>query len=205
MGSNIRLAAGSLALALLALLMAFAVRSADGVAAVRGCGSFASQAEAQEYFIEQDGGPSRPIGALDPDRDGVACEGLPGPYEGYATIGYNLAKRFFYGIATMPPEASGGEGFACLYGNRHFPDAARRLDVYRVKPGPDEPLFGNSGVGAEVDQASGRLLWRADRVLNGPGRYYAAFEERIPLAPYGKNECPGFKSYPALLGPGARP
>lgn len=166
---------------------------------MRGCGSFASQSEAQAYFVERGGAPRHPVGALDPDHNGVACEGLPGPYEGYATIGYDVARGFFHGTATMPPAPGGG--FACLYGNRHFPEAARRLNVYRVKPGPDEALLGSAGVGAEVNQASGRLLWRADRVLRGPGRYYAAFEERIPLKPYGDNECPGFRSRPALLGP----
>jgi hypothetical protein len=202
MGSNVRPAAGFFALAVVTFLAALG--PSGGAAAVRGCPSFASQAEAQQYFVEADGAPSRSVGGLDPDHDGVACEGLPGPYEGYATIGYNLSKRFFYGTAAMPSEASGGEGFACLYGNRHFPDAARRLNVYRVRPGHDEPLFGSDGVGAAVEEGDGRLLWKADRVLHGPGRYYAAFEERIPLAPYGANECPGFSSYPTLLGPGSR-
>jgi hypothetical protein len=63
-------------------------------------------------------------------------------------------------------------------------------------------MFGHEGVGTEAQEGSGRLLWRANKTLRRPGRYYAAFEERIPLSPYGANQCPGFSSRPALLGPG---
>lgn len=204
MGSNVRPASALLLATLAAILLGGALRPSGTGAAVRGCASFQSQAEAQQYFVEQGGGPRHAIGALDPDHDGVACEGLPGPYEGYATVGYNLAHHFFYGTATMPPLGGGGEGFACLMGNRHFPDASRRLNVYRVKPGPDEPLFGKEGIGAEAIESSGRLLWRANRVLQRSADYYAAFEQRIPLKPYGENECPGFRSASVLLGPGSR-
>jgi hypothetical protein len=205
MGPNVRPAVSLFLLLLLAVAAAAGLPwLSAGHAAVRGCASFSSQAEAEQYFLAQGGGPRQAVGALDPDRDGVACEGLPGPYQGYATIGYNLAHHFFYGSATMPPQGNGGEGYACLHGNRHFPDAPRILRVYRVKPGADEPVFGDRGIGTEVLESSGRLLWRADRVLRGAGRYYAAFEERIPLQPYGANECPGFQSNPVLLGPGSR-
>jgi len=179
------LAAGAASLALLASTEA-------GAAPVPGCPSFASQAAAQEYFLGLGGGPRERVGGLDVDRDGVACEGSSGPYVGFATLGYNRKRKFLYGIASMPPLAA-GEGFPCLEGNRAFPDGPRRLTVFKVEPGADRAILGP--IGAEQRPASGRLVWRADRATLPPGRYYAAFEEKVRLSPYRPNECPGFRSH----------
>lgn len=179
------------ALTFAAALASLAVVAAAPAAPVSSCHAFASQAEAQARFSELGGSPARPLGRLDPDRDGVACEGLPGPYAGYATLGYNRAKSFLYGRVTMPPQAGGG--FACLEGNRFGPEGPRLLRLFRVLSDGDRPV--SREVGAAADPASGHLVWKLD--LDGPppaGRYYVAFGERIRLAPYGPNECPGFRS-----------
>jgi len=159
---------------------------------IPGCPAFASQAAAQEYFLGHGGGPRDRVGSLDPDRDGVACEGRPGPYAGFATLGYNVKKKFFYGVASMPPVAA-GEGFPCMEGNRAFPDGPRRLTVFKVEPGADRAMLGP--IGAESRATNGRLVWKADRSTLPAGRYYAAFEEKVKLSPYGPNECPGFRSH----------
>lgn len=182
-----------------ALALTWALAAA-GDAATPGCGSFSSQAAAQAYFVAAGGGPGHAVGSLDPDHNGVACEGLSGPYAGYAMVGYNRRGGFFYGRATMPPEP-GGAGFACMYGNRHFPEAPRRLNVYKVEPGPDKPLFDSYGIGTAADPETGVLEWKAVRRLSRGAEYYVSFEERVPLAPYGPNQCPGFSSRPALLTP----
>ncbi len=184
---------------LLTALTALAVwaTAAIAVTPVPGCPSFAGQAGAQDYFGRYGGSPRHPVGNLDPDRDGIACEGLSGPYKAFATIGYNRKGHFFYGVASMPPATNGEEVFPCLYGNRHFADGPRLLNVYKVQPGADKPIFGV--LGAEARPESGRLLWKADRDAVTPGRYYVAFEERVPLTPYGANECPGFRSAEAAL------
>jgi Excalibur calcium-binding domain len=166
----------------------------SGAAPARHCGSFASQAAAQAYFVGLGGDPRTAIDHLDADRDGVACEGLPGPYKGFAGFGYNKRRNFFYGNAWMPAAEFEGERFACLHGNEHFPEGPRRLNVYRVAPGPDKPLHKRKfGVGAEANTRTGRLTWKID-AKHVRGRYYVAFEERIPLHPYGRNQCPGFHS-----------
>ena len=97
------------------------------------------------------------------------------------------------------PAGNDGSGFPCLYGNRRFPDAPRKVDLYRITPRGDKPLIGEFQGKAEARPQSGRLLWKAD--VSGPptGRYYVSFEARIPLRPYGPNECPGFSSQPTLL------
>lgn len=141
--------------------------------------------------MRMNGSPSRDAAGLDADGDGVACEGLPGPYEGFATIGYNAKAHFFYGTASMPPLGSGG-GFACLSGNRHFPEGPRRLKIYRARPGAD--LAVSRALGAEARPSSGRLLWKLEAPLAVPGRYYVAFEEEVRLSPYKPTECPGFSS-----------
>ncbi len=161
-----------------------------GLAAAPGCDSFRSQAEAQERFGELGGGPRNPIPKLDPDRDGVACEGLPGPYKGYATVAYNPKRGFFYGTATMPPE-DGGSGFACLEGNRHFDDGPRLVTLFKVRPGAD--LVIEHEVGTAIKPSSGRVLWKVEKPIT-PGSYYVVFEERQHLTPYGPNQCPGFRS-----------
>jgi hypothetical protein len=177
-----------LAIACLALAIGFAE---SGVAAAPGCGSFASQAEAQERLLALGGSPSEPIPRLDPDRDGVACEGSPGPYKGYATVAYSSRQGFFHGTAAMPPE-SGGAGFACLEGNRHFDDGPRLLTLLEARPGPD--LVVRAEVPTATRPSSGRVLWKLEKAPIASGRYYVIFEERQPLTPYGPNQCPGFRS-----------
>jgi hypothetical protein len=139
------------------------------------------------------GSPSRNVRGLDGDSDGVACEGLPGPYAGFATIGYHRARAFFYGAASMPATES---GFACLLGNRHYPEGPRQLRIYRVRPGAD--LAVSPVLGAEARPGSGRLLWKLEKDLV-PGHYYAAFEGRQAEAPYKPPECPEFRSRAVYL------
>jgi hypothetical protein len=190
--------ARALASILVTAIAALGLSTAAGaVTPVPGCASFVSQAGAQDYFGRYGGNPRHPVGNLDPDRNGIACEGLSGPYKAYATIGYNRKGHFFYGVASMPPAINGGEEFPCLYGNRVFPDGPRRLNVYKVQPGADKPIFG--ALKAEAKPEVGHLLWKADRDVVTPGHYYVAFEERIPLKPYGANECPGFRSAEAAF------
>lgn len=177
--------------AIAAALLTIASSEGVVVAATPGCDSFRSQADAQEAFAALDGSPSAPLPRLDPDRDGVACEGSPGPYKGYATVGYNAKRRFFYGTASMPPEG-GGAGFACLVGNPHFPDGPRLLTLLRVRPGLDRPI--RAKIGTLAQPSSGRLLWKVEQRTIAPGRYYVVFAERQPLSPYGPNQCPGFHS-----------
>ena len=162
------------------------------------CPSFKSQAEAQERFLLLGGTPSDDVGGLDGDGDGVACEGLPGPYAGYATIGYNRERRFLYGTASMPVEAE-GEGFACLLGNEQFADGARRLKVFRALPGPDRAI--SRSLKAEPRPGSGRLLWKLNRELAVAGDYYVVFEAQIHLSPYKPSNCPEFGSRETHLPP----
>jgi hypothetical protein len=182
----------SRSLPLLALVVAALAIAGEraAVAATRSCESFPSQAAAQERFRALGGSPANPIPKLDPDRDGVACEGSPGPYKGYATVAYSPKRGFFYGTASMPPE-SGGTGFACLEGNRRFDDGPRLLTLFKVRPGPD--LVVQHEVGTVTKPSSGRVLWKAEKRIT-PGGYYVVFEERQQLAPYGANQCPGFRS-----------
>jgi hypothetical protein len=198
MHSGARLARQILVPLAVALALGAGIPAGTAAAPARGCGSFAAQAEAQAYFVHFGGSPERRVGNLDADRDGVACEGLTGPYAGFATVGYNRKKDFFYGTASMPPDGSGSGEYPCLYGNRHFLHGPRRLNLYRVGPGGDKAIFG-VGISTEAKPDTGRLLWRADKANMVPGRYYAAFEERIRVHPYGNNECPGFRSRAVLL------
>jgi hypothetical protein len=170
--------------------------------AVRGCGSFHGQAAAEEYFLAHGGAPRRPVGHLDPDRDGVACEGLAGPYAGYATVGYNRSKSFFYGTVAMPPLAGGG-GFACLKGDTHFPEDPRRFNLFRERRGRDRGLLGEYGRGAAADPSTGRLVWKVPRAL-APGHYYVVFEESTSTSPYRRTECPSFRSPSVRLPPPRR-
>lgn len=48
-------------------------------AADKDCGDFATQMEAQIFFLQQ-GGPADDPHRLDADGDGIVCESLPGPY-----------------------------------------------------------------------------------------------------------------------------
>lgn len=185
------------------LALAFAVLSlgvwspaGSGAASPRGCPSFASQADAQAFFMARGGSPGQPVGGLDADRDGVACETDSGPYQGYATVGYNRKRSFFYGTATMPSgdTATGSAGYPCLYGNERRPDAPRRLNLYKVRSGGDKALFASHGLSTEAKPTSGRLVWRADRMVVPRGRYYAEFEERLRSGPHGRGQCPAFRS-----------
>jgi hypothetical protein len=189
-----KLCGAAVPLACAALVGALALPGGSGAAAQR-CGGFASQAAAQDHFLAAGGSPGRRVGALDPDRDGVACEGLGGPFKGYATIGFSKSKRFFYGAVTMPPDPAGG--FACLDGNPHYPEGPRILTVYRARPGRDRAVTGE--VAAEARRESGRLAWKAPRTRVTRGRYYAVFAERQRLKPSGPNLCPGFPSAARVL------
>jgi hypothetical protein len=205
MRSPPRLVSTVLLLTALLSLVAIASAAAGRPGPVRKCPHFASQADAQAYFLHLRGGPGQRVGTLDPDRDGVACENLEGPYAGFANLGYNRAKGFFYGVAAMPQTGSGEEGetqHPCMLGNRHFSDGPRRLNVYRVQPGPDKPIFPRNGIGAEPREDTGHLVWKAAHKVVLPGRYYAEFEEKIRLHPYGENECPAFRSRVVALPAG---
>lgn len=185
------------AVLVLVLGLACVAWAPGGSAGVPDCGSLKSQAVAQELFVDMGGRPGHGVAALDSDADGVACEERPGPYEGFATIGYNRAKRFFYGVAAMPAAKSGEDDFACLRGNRHYAEGPRLLRVYRALPGADRPV--SRDLGTEADSDRGRLFWKLDRERVPPGRYYAAFEEKARTSPYAPSECPGFSSQPTLL------
>jgi Excalibur calcium-binding domain len=184
------------AIATVAVVAAIGASTAGGAGnPPASCPSFSNQADAQEGFVHLGGSPARNARGLDGDGDGVACEGLPGPYAGYATIGYHRQRKFFYGTAAMP--SGGGDGFACLAGNRHYPDGPRLLRIYRAVQGPDKPV--SSDLGAEARPDSGRLLWKLDRDSLVPGRYYVVFEERIRSSPYRPSECPEFRSRAVYL------
>jgi hypothetical protein len=193
MQSNLRPLRFLLPLAVISVAALAVSPLGSSAAAPRGCPSFGSQAGAQGYFIDQGGSIEHGVGKLDPDHDGVACEGAPGPYAGYATLAYNKKRNFFYGTASLPPSASGGE-YPCLIGNRHFDDAPRRLNIYKVSDDGDKALFNQFGLGAEAQPASGRLIWRADKKTVVPGNYFAEFEERARTYAYGGTECPAFRS-----------
>jgi hypothetical protein len=178
------------ALATLCAAALLALPAGGGAAPPRNCTSFDSQAEAQAYFEQLGGTPRHGVGSLDADGDGVACEELNAPYVGFATIGYNSARGFFWGAVAMPRS---GEGeFACLEGNPHFTDGPRLIRLMQEKPGSDRQVF--RSVGAEARKATGRIVWKANVKLPGPGRYYARFAEKLRLHPYGPNECPAFRS-----------
>jgi hypothetical protein len=188
----------ALLLAAAAAGAALAAAGGEAAGASRECGSFGSQAAAQAHFVKLGGGPAKSTARhLDDDRDGVACESLGGPYSGFASLGYNKRKRFFYGYAWLPSSAAAPDQFACLYGNRHFPDGPRLLTVHRVGRDGDKPLR-RVEVAAQADPTRGRLSWRMP-ARQPRGRFYVAFEERIPLTPYGANECPGFRSRTIVL------
>lgn len=120
-----------------------------------------------------------------------------GPRAEYTTLGYNRTHGFFYGMAKMPPKTDGSGGFACLAGNRHFPDGPRLLRIYRVLPGPDRAISPDIAAGATPE--NGTLEWKFERKHVPRGRYYVVFEEKIPTAPYAPSECPGFRSPATLL------
>ena len=121
----------------------------------------------------------------------------PGPRAEYTTLGYNRTRSFFYGTAKMPPKTDGSGGFACLAGNRHFPDGPRLLRIYRVLAGPDRAISPDIAPGATPE--NGTLAWKFERKRAPTGRYYVVFEEKIPTAPNAPSECPSFRSPATLL------
>jgi hypothetical protein len=180
--------------AIIGAAVATLVPAGGSAAATPGCGSFDNQAAAQTYFTDQGGSPGNGVGRLDPDADGVACEGLDGPYQGFATIGYNKKRDFFYGVASMPPLAAHKGEFACLTGNRYTPEDPRLVNIYRVTAAGDVAILGNHPRPAEAKPASGKLIWKADKTRIVRGRYYVAFEGSIRDSPYGPTPCPEFRS-----------
>lgn len=88
--TRMRVAGAALAVLAGAVVMGFG--AAGGAAAVPGCEAFGAQGDAQDAFIEAGGSPARNAGSMDPDGDGVACEDLPAPFKGYATIGYHRGE-----------------------------------------------------------------------------------------------------------------
>lgn len=121
----------------------------------------------------------------------------PGPRAEYTTLGYNRAHGFFYGTAKMPPKTDGSGGFACLFGNRHFPDGPRLLRIFRVLPGPDRAVSPEIAAGATPED--GTLAWKFERSRVPTGRYYVVFEAKIPTAANAPSECPSFRSPATLL------
>jgi hypothetical protein len=120
-----------------------------------------------------------------------------GPRASKVTLGYNRAQGFFYGTAKMPRKADGSGEFACLEGNRHFPDGPRLLRIYRALPGADRAV--SADVAAAAVPESGTLVWKLERRRVPTGRYYVVFEAKIPTAPYAPSECPGFRSRAVVL------
>lgn len=124
-----------------------------------------------------------------------------GPRAEYTTLGYNRARGFFYGTAKMPPQTDGSGGFACLAGNRHFPDGPRLLRIFRAMPGPDRAI--SPEIATRATPESGTLEWKFERKHVPTSRYYVVFEEKTPTAPGAASACPGFRS-PATLLPRPR-
>jgi hypothetical protein len=120
-----------------------------------------------------------------------------GPRASQTTLGYNRAQGFFYGTARMPRKADGSGEFACLEGNRHFPDGPRLLRIYRALPGADRAV--SADIAAAAVPESGTLVWKLERRRVPTGRYYVVFEAKIPTAPYAPSECPGFRSRAVVL------
>jgi excalibur calcium-binding domain-containing protein len=54
-------------------------------AAAKTCADFKTQAEAQSYFNSKGGSKTNNVDNLDPNRNGIACEGLPGTPSASAT------------------------------------------------------------------------------------------------------------------------
>ena len=102
--------------------LAWVVPSPAG-AADRDCSDFGSQAAAQSFFLNN-GGPGRDRHGLDPDGDGVACEGKGAPYLGVLSI--TLSALGYY------------EG--TLKAAVHPCQGGRTVRVYKTKDGPDELL-----------------------------------------------------------------
>jgi hypothetical protein len=121
----------------------------------------------------------------------------------HTTLGYNRTHGFFYGTAKMPPKTDGSGAYACLSGNRHFPDGPRLLRIYRVIPGPDRAI--SPAIAAGATPENGRLEWKFERERVPTGLYYVFFEEKIPTGPNAASECPGFRSPATLLPQPRRP
>jgi hypothetical protein len=128
---------------------------------------------------------------------GLSAARPVGPRATQVTLGYSRAHGFFYGEAQMPRKADGSGGFACLEGNRHFPDGPRLLRIYRVQQGADRAI--SPDVPARAVPESGTLEWKFKRGRVTMGSYYVVFEEKIPTSPYAPSECPGFRSRAVVL------
>lgn len=174
-----------------ALLVLPPVAARGDAAATRACGSFETQAAAQTHLLRAQSGRG---GRLDGDRDGVACEHLRGPYKGLATLGFNRRGSFLYGYAWMPATPGAAEPFACMLGNRRYPEGPRLAHLYRVVRGDPKPILSRFGLGTEADRSNGRLAWKASVRRLRPGRYFVELEERQRLGPYEANQCPSFRS-----------
>jgi hypothetical protein len=176
--------------------LALAQPGGEASAARQGCADFRSQAAAQVAFLDSLArqGNRRPAPGLDPDGDRVACEGLDGPFAGYATLGYNRREAFLYGFVRLPLNPTEEGRYPCLFGNRHFPDGPRLVHLFRIRDGEDARISLDHGWGTQAEPDRGRLVWKAKKRPLPAGRYYLEVEERIPLTPSGANRCPGFRS-----------
>ncbi len=120
-----------------------------------------------------------------------------GPRASHVTLGYDRTRGFFYGTAQTPRKTDGSGEFACLEGNRHFPDGPRLLRIYRALPDADRAI--SPDIAAQAERENGTLVWKFERKRVPTGRYYVIFEEKIPTAPYAPSECPSFRSPTVVL------
>jgi len=96
----------ALALAFVALGLGFAAPAAASAVVDRDCGDFASQAAAQNFFLDAGAGdPHR----LDADGDGVACESNPCPCIGRAST---APQQFANTGNTQPQDQTQTQGSA---------------------------------------------------------------------------------------------
>jgi hypothetical protein len=100
--------------------------------AIRDCTSFATQADAQSFFLKQ-GGPAADPNGLDPDNNGLACDGNSAPVRGLLTIDH--AGGAFSGQITSVSAD-------CVVG--------RAIKVFKIKAGRDK-LIGSD----DADKAGG--------------------------------------------------
>ncbi|HYH54610.1 MAG TPA: hypothetical protein VD761_10820 [Solirubrobacterales bacterium] len=176
--------------------LALAQSGGEASAAKAGCAGYSSQAAAQVAFLDSLAREDKqgPAPGLDPDRDRIACEGLDGPFAGYAMLGYNRRESFLYGFVRLPLNPTEEGRYPCLLGNRHFPDGPRLVHLFRVRDGEDLRISADHGWGAQAEPEQGRLAWKAEKPPLPAGSYYLEVEERIRLAPFGANLCPAFRS-----------
>ena len=125
--------------------LAWAVPS-PATAADRDCSDFGSQAAAQSFFLNN-GGPGRDRHGLDPDDDGVACEGKGAPY---------------LGVLSVHLSALGGYD-GTLKAAVHRCQSGRTIRVYKKRAGPDELI------GTDTTRNDGEYFAGAD----AHGRIYS--------------------------------